>query len=244
MRITLYTFCYNEKEIIPYFLNHYSKIVDKIVVYDNQSTDNSVELLKSFKGCEIEIRDYITNNEIQDDTLIKVKNNCWKDDNSDYIIVVDIDEFIYHPNLREFLESHPDVDYFKPVGYDMVSDGVPTDYSKQIYEIIREGAPSINYSKKALFKREYVTETNFSYGCHAAHYRGKKPLVEYVSNGDLKLLHYKCIDLEYVIAKHKHYGERRSDYNKKMGLGLHYGFSRERIEQDFNTLKSNAKQIV
>lgn len=244
MRITLYTFCYNEKDILPYFLNHYSKIVDKIVVYDNQSTDNSVEILKSFEGCEIEIRDYITNNEIQDDTLIRVKNNCWKDDNSDYIIVLDIDEFLYHPNLREFIESHPDVDYFKPVGYDMVSDGVPTDYTKQIYEIIREGAFSVNYSKKVLFKRKYVNETNFSYGAHGANYRGKKPLIEYVSNGDLKLLHYKCIDLEYVVAKHKHYGERRSSFNKKLGLGLHYDFTREQIESDFKMLKSKAKQIV
>ena len=244
MKITLYTFCYNEKEILPYFLNHYSKIVDKIVVYDNQSTDSSIEILKSFKGCEIEIRDYLTNNQIQDDILMRTKNNCWKDDNSDYIIVLDIDEFLYHPNLREFIKSHPDVDFYTPVGYDMVSDGVPTDYSKQIYEIIREGAESINYSKKVLFKRKYVTETNFGYGAHSANYLGKKPLIEYISNGALKLLHYKCIDLEYVVAKHKHYNERRSKFNKIMGLGLHYDFTREQIESDFNFLKSNAKQIV
>jgi glycosyltransferase involved in cell wall biosynthesis len=244
MRITLYTFCYNEKDILPYFLNHYSKIVDKIVVYDNQSTDNSIEILESFKGCEIEIRDYNTNNEIQDGTLMMVKNNCWKDDNSDYIIVLDIDEFLHHPNLRKFIESHPDIDYFTPVGYDMVGDGVPTDYTKQIYEIIREGAFSINYSKKVLFKRKYVIETGFGYGAHSANYRGKKRLNEYVSNGDLKLLHYKCIDLEYVIAKHKHYGERRSDFNKRMGLGIHYDFTEQQIMSDFATLKSNAKQIV
>jgi glycosyltransferase involved in cell wall biosynthesis len=244
MKITLYTFCYNEKDILPYFLNHYSKIVDKIVVFENQSTDNSVEILKSFKGCEIEIRDYNTNNQIQDDTLMWTKNNCWKDDNSDYIIVLDIDEFLYHPNLREFIESNPKIDYFRPVGYDMVSDGVPTDYTKQIYEIIREGAFSINYSKNVLFKRKFVTETGFGYGAHSAHYRGKKPLIEYVSNGALKLLHYKCIDLEYVIEKHKHYGERRSEFNKKLGLGLHYDFTREQIESDFKNLKSNAKQIV
>lgn len=244
MKITLYTFCYNEKDILPYFLNHYSKIVDKIVVYDNQSTDSSIDILKSFKGCEIEIRDYLTNNQIQDDILTRTKNNCWKDDNSDYIIVVDIDELLYHPNLREFIESNPDVDYFTPVGYDMVSDGVPTDYTKQLYEIIREGAPSINYSKKVLFKRKYVTETGFGYGAHSANYRGTKPLIQYISKGDLKLLHYKCIDLEYVIAKHKHYDERRSNFNRIMGLGLHYGYSREQITSEFNTLKLNAKQIV
>ena len=49
MKITLYTICYNEQEMLPYFLNHYSKMVDKIVVYDNQSTDNSRQILESFK---------------------------------------------------------------------------------------------------------------------------------------------------------------------------------------------------
>jgi glycosyltransferase involved in cell wall biosynthesis len=244
MTITLYTFCYNEQEILPYFLNHYSKIVDKIVVYDNQSTDKSIEILKSFDGCEIEIREYNTNNEMQEESLIKLKNNCWKNEESDYVIVLDVDEILYHPDLRGFIESHPNVDYFKPIGYDMISDGVPTDYTKQIYEIIKDGVPSVNYSKKALFKRQNVTETGFSYGAHAANYRGKKPLVEYVSNGDLKLLHYKCIDLEYVIAKHKHYGTRRSDFSKKMGLGLHYDFSREKITSDFEMLRSKATQIV
>ena len=55
MKITLYTICYNEQEMLPYFLNHYSKMVDKIVVYDNYSTDNSRQILESFKDCEIEI---------------------------------------------------------------------------------------------------------------------------------------------------------------------------------------------
>ena len=244
MTITLYTFCYNEQEMLPYFLNHYSKIVDKIVVYNNESTDSSMDILNSFNGCEIEIRDYITNNEYQEESLIKLKNNCWKNEQSDYVIVLDVDEILYHPNLREFLESNPDYDYFKPVGYDMVSDSVPTDYTKQIYEIIKDGVPSTNFSKKALFKREFVNETNFSYGAHGANYKGKKPLKEYISKGDLKLLHYKCIDLEYVIAKHKHYGERRSSHSKKMGLGLHYDFSREKFTEIYNNLIKNSKQII
>ena len=58
MKVTLYTICYNEQEMLPYFLNHYSKMVDKIVVYDNQSTDNSRKILESFKDCELEIIDY------------------------------------------------------------------------------------------------------------------------------------------------------------------------------------------
>ena len=46
MKIHLYSVCYNEEIILPYYLNHYSKFVDKITVYDNFSTDSSVEILK------------------------------------------------------------------------------------------------------------------------------------------------------------------------------------------------------
>ena len=244
MTITLYTFCYNEQEMLPYFLNHYSKIVDKIVVYNNESTDRSMDILNSFKECEIEIRDYNSNNEYNEDGLIKLKNNCWKNEESDYVMVLDVDEILHHPNLKEFLEANPDYDYFKPIGYDMVGNSVPTDYTKQIYEIIRNGVPSINFSKKVLFKRQFVNDTNFSYGAHSANYKGKKPLSEYVSNGDLKLLHYKFIDLEYVIAKHKHYGARRSSHSKKLGLGLHYDYSREKNTEIFNNLKKNSKQVI
>jgi hypothetical protein len=94
-----------------------------------------------------------------------------------------------------------------------------------------------------LFKREFVLETGFCGGAHLAKYEGKKRLNEYVSKGDLKLLHYKYIDLEYVINKHEQYNNRRSDFNKKHGFGLHYGFTKQKIESNFKMLKLNAKQI-
>ena len=244
MKITLYTFCYNEEEMLPFFLNHYSKMVDKIVVYNNESTDNSIKILENYKDSLIEIRDWNTENHYAEESLIHLKNNCWKDDiESDYIIVADIDEIIYHPKFKEFLRNNRTVDCFKPMGYDMVSDNVPNDYSKEIYEIVKTGVFNEMYSKVALFKRKHVVESNYTPGAHMASFIGKQPLKTYISKGDLKLFHYKCLSYEYVVKKHKNYSERRSEFSKKHGLGFHYDFGPEKILEEFNKIKNSSNII-
>ena len=50
MKITLYTISHNEQLILPHLLNYYSTIVDKIIVYDNESTDDTLKILSEYKG--------------------------------------------------------------------------------------------------------------------------------------------------------------------------------------------------
>ena len=100
MTITVYTFLYNEEDILPYFLKHYSQFVDKIVVYNNMSTDNSIEILKNWKDCEIEIREFDTNNQYDERTVVEFKNNCGKEGDRDYVIVWDMEELLYHPAIH------------------------------------------------------------------------------------------------------------------------------------------------
>jgi len=243
MTINLYTFLYNEEHILPYFLKHYSQYVNKIVVYNNQSTDNSVKILNDWKECEIEIIEYNTDNHYDEQTLIDLKNNCWKGDDSDYVIVCDVDELLYHPNLGEFIKKQPYVDYFTPTGYHMMGEEIPTDYTKQIYEIIKNGTPDNQYNKNVLFKRENVTDTNYSPGAHGSRFNGTTKLIN-CEDHDLKLLHYKWLSPEYVADKHIHYGERRSQDTINKGWGVHYGLTRDKILNDFNKLKEQSTVII
>ena len=53
MKLNWYTLCYNEEIIIPYVIDYWKKIINdginlKVIVYDNHSTDNSVELLSKY----------------------------------------------------------------------------------------------------------------------------------------------------------------------------------------------------
>lgn len=245
MTITLYTVLYNEQEILPYFLKHYSQYVNKIVVHNNQSNDNSIKILKNWKDCEIEIIDFTTNNTYDERMLTYLRNNVWKDgDNSDYVIVCDVDEFLYHNDLIGYIKKHNTIDYFTPIGYDMVGEEIPTNYNKQIHDIIKTGIPNPNYNKSILFKRKDVIHTGYSVGAHTSSFKGKTPLLKMENNNDLKLLHYKWLSPKYVINKHTHYGKRRCEDSIKNKWGTHYSFTEEMIMNDYMYIKNKSSIII
>jgi hypothetical protein len=48
------TLTYNESKMIPYIMPYYERLgFDKLVIYDNESTDNTVDLLKKYPFVEI-----------------------------------------------------------------------------------------------------------------------------------------------------------------------------------------------
>ena len=243
MTITVYTFLYNEEHILPYFLKHYSQFVDKIIVYNNMSTDNSIDILNNWKDCEIEIRDFSTDNQYDEGTLMKLRNECWKECNSDYVIVCDMDELLYHPDIKNFISKQSYVDYFTPTGYQMIGDEVPTDYTKQIYDIIQNGTEDVGYSKNVLFKRKDLLETNYAAGAHLSSFQGSKRLVNCTTD-NLKLLHYKWLSVDYGIGKNTHYNDRTSTHSKRHGWGIHYTLKKKEMTDIYNKLKNKSKKIV
>ena len=92
--IEIFTIIYNEEVILQKFINHYRERFPncEITIYDNMSTDNSRQIAIK-NGCKI--IDYDSNNQIRDDLYLEIKNNCWKNANTDWVLIVDTDEFIY-----------------------------------------------------------------------------------------------------------------------------------------------------
>jgi len=90
--MTVFTITYNEELMLPHFIKHYrDRFKDcKIVVYDNESTDQTVEIAKE-NLCEVIT--YKTNNELDDLMYLTIKNNCWKHEKA-WVIVADCDELL------------------------------------------------------------------------------------------------------------------------------------------------------
>lgn len=60
IKIYVYTFCYNEIDILPFIIEYWKQYATKVIVYDNDSTDGSDLYLKQYDW--IEVRKYNTNN--------------------------------------------------------------------------------------------------------------------------------------------------------------------------------------
>jgi hypothetical protein len=49
MRVHVYTICWNESRVIEYFLRHYEQFAERVVVYDENSTDGTKEILAAHR---------------------------------------------------------------------------------------------------------------------------------------------------------------------------------------------------
>jgi len=211
---------------------------------DNNSTDNSVKIAKSFDNTEI--IPYNSDNQVRDDIYLRLKNQVWKISQgvADYVIVGDADEFLYHTDIVKFLTDSFEngVTIFKPEGYHMIGDETLnlTD-SDNIFETVKQGVRTPVLDKMLMFDCNKIKEINYSFGCHSANPIGEIKLMD---NTDLKMLHYKFLGIENHLYKHSLRRERLSDFNKKYGLGSYYLYTDEENIQDYKNYIEKRKLVL
>ena len=232
------TIAWNEQELMPIFLNHYEKICDKIIVYDNESDDRTAEICDAHPL--VERRVYKTNGQIRDDVYLDIKNNQWKNFRDyDWVCVLDLDEFVYHPNLKDFLVSckRKGISIPQTTGYSMWSDQLPNS-EEPIWEQIKMGLRDTWYDKTPIFDPKLIEEINYKHGCHACYPSG---VIVYDKFPSLKLLHCKNIGgWERLEHRRRLYEKRLSDVNKERKWGHNYELPcRIKEEWDKHRLFSN-----
>lgn len=236
MDITIYTLCYNEEIILPKFISHYRERFPncKIVIYDNESTDSSMEIAKE-NDCEV--RTYSTNNKINDLKYLEIKNNCWKDSETDWNFVGDIDEFCQISLNDLEIENENNTSHIQFTNYDMInlSDN-PEDIKIDELEF---GFRNQNNDKILIFNKKFIKKINYSPGCHVAKPIGK--LKKQIKRYDL--FHYKYIGQNYLIERYKNFSSRLSSDNQKYGWGFHYKTNEEKIKKLFINKKTIAKKL-
>ncbi len=245
MKIACYVLAYNEEKILPQFIEHYSKFCDKIVVYDNISTDNTRELALD-SGCEV-IAWEATGGGMNDKAHIEIKENCYKKDREqfDWVITVDADEFYSHKDgvdgLVKCLErySKDGVTLPKVQGYNMVGeDDNSLDISK-----VTKGVKDLSYSKRCIFDPRL--DMKWSFGCHPQHGNHLKDVSGIVESSDTEVLlhHYKYINLQYVLDRHPEYRDRQSEFNKAYKLNVHYSYGKDKIKEEYNSILEKSESV-
>ncbi|MBP3763021.1 MAG: glycosyltransferase family 2 protein [Bacteroidales bacterium] len=237
-----YCVCWNEERMLPFVFDYYSRFVSHFTIYDNYSTDRSEALVNARPDAEM--RKFGIKGIFDDSENQRVKNHCWKQSRgkADWVVVCDTDEFVYHPDLQNHLEtlrkqrvSFPDI-----IGFEMYSLTYPTPEQGLITDQVRRGYATDYMKKHLIFDPHRIVETHFTPGCHAASPVG----IVKNSKEPLKLLHYKYLGKAEVIARNRTLGKKLSDANKEQEMGFHYLLTEERMEQEFDRHYAETIEVI
>lgn len=226
--------------MIPFFLRHYEPLVNRMVIFDDGSTDASEKLWAA--SPKVELRRLASG---PSTILMHIEelNRCWKESRgrADWVIICDIDEHIYHPRLREYLEQAManEVTMLKPVGIDMISPTFPP-ANAVLCETIRCGVRSFLLDKTAVFDPAAIEEINYTPGRHLSAPIGRVILPP---RKEVKLLHYKNLGLGYLLQRSKELRGRKTEYDRERGWALHDYRSDDHITRDFEKMRSEAQDI-
>jgi glycosyltransferase involved in cell wall biosynthesis len=233
MKIETYILAHQEEKMIAYTMRHYTQFSD-VILMEGHSTDRTVEIAESF-GARIMKVD--THNEVNDAIYLEIKNNCWKGSKADWVIIVDTDEFVFHPNLIEYLKS-TDSTIFRPRLFNMYSEEFPTTEG-QIYDEVKYGVDG--GGKTNLFRPDQITEINYLPGCHNARPEGNVILN---IHSDIYTLHFKNLSRQYVIERNAYLFNRLSEVNKHYKWGCHVGKGAEAVNKDFDDVQEQLIKVI
>ena len=242
MKIHLYTLCWNDADMLPFFFRHYNRFVTRYFIFDDGSTDQSLAIMQSQQNVEILqlVREYPDSFALSEQA---VSNQCWKASRgaADWVIVTDIDEHLYYFDFLKLLSEYKTrgITFVPALGYQMISPNFP--YPKEMLcETRTLGAPWEPMCKVSLFDPNAIEEINYGPGRHVATPIGN---VRLASSDELLLLHYKYLDFSRTFARHQQLrsGLRARDFAN--GWGHKYSWSVAQFRDDWRAVAKNAVDI-
>jgi glycosyl transferase family 2 len=238
--VHLYAQTWNEGEMLPFFFRHYDEFVDRYVVYDDGSTDDTLSLLEAHPKAEV--RRFPRAADADSFVLSEqaLANECWKESRgvADWVIVTDVDEHLVHPNGRQYLTgcSAAGVTLIPALGFQMVSDTFP-EASECLMRSRRAGAPWIQMMKPSIFAPDAISEMNFAVGRHRAEPVGRVMLP---AHDELVLLHYKYMNFEKTLERHRELNHKLGGVDREHGWGHKYSWSEVELRRDWEAVKRDA----
>jgi len=237
MDINVFLLCFNESALLPHTIKHYKKYLPscKITIYDNQSTDNSVEIAKLF-GCSV--ISWNSNN-IQNEFIhINLRNEVWRNIKSGWVIMADMDEFLCVSEDELLKELNLGRTILQVEGLDMIGESETTELLDIDLQEIKKYNYNPNESKNLCFLREAIIDMNYEAG---AHYCRPTGFIMYSSNVYINK-HMNYLGLNFLINKLTTRYERNQEMIQ-IGCNGHYTNDLTEIEKRYTTQINNCKTL-
>jgi hypothetical protein len=241
--IYLFANCRDEEFMMPFFLDHYTRFVDKLFMFDAGSEDKTKDIIRSYNKCELVDVSKAEGGFLREDFISDLKNNIWKQykDECEWVIVTDSDEFLYHPTgVLGFLEQNKQYSVFNVQGYDMVSDHLPV-HGVPIINQIKTGIEAHYPTKCCVFNPKRITEINYNHGCHIANPQGDVNLLYTI---EMKNLHYRFLSLDYYLKRNQMRTAKLSQYNIERNYGFQVFAPMEEQIRAYNAIASNNRVVI
>lgn len=270
-KVWVYTTAFNCEAWLPHFLRHYA-FADRVIVYDNQSTDGTKAVAESPNWKNVTVRPLESGNQYREDMLMVVRSHLWKEARyqADWVIIVDPDEFMYHPEgMVSFLDDQKGKGHtlLLSSGLEMFSPTFPTS-DQSVVGTIKVGFRNDVYSKPTIFNPEALTDISYTTGCHECSPFGNSrlnepwyphaqqvavpgihPIFLRLFNGvpperALKLLHYRFIGWEAVRDRWRYTKPRMAPINYKYGWGGPYLLEETDLKQAWDFMEACSKPVI
>jgi Glycosyl transferase family 2 len=244
VKIHLYSKIWNEEEMLPFFFRHYDPIIDRYIIYDDGSTDNTLKLLAEHD--RVEVRRFAR---MHPTSLVlsaqELNNNMWKESRgqADWVILASPDEHLYHPvGLRRYLHVARcrGITAVPALAFQMVADKFPSS-EEYLAKTRRSGAPLDDYNKLSVFDPVAVRETHFGVGRHVATPEGR---IRFPKRDQLLLFHYKFVGIDYVLRRYALLNARLGPTDKQNRWGHQYEFERDVLEAEFAELRRSSVDVT
>ncbi len=237
--VHLYTICWNDAPMLPYFFRHYDPWVDRYVLYDDGSTDDTLALLAAHP--RVTVRRFMRK---MPDTFVGsamiLQRTMWQESRGQdaWAVVTTIDEHLWHPDMAAYLARcrAAGVTAIPALGFQMISETFPAP-GEMLAETRRMGAPHWMMNKLSIFDPDAIERTNYTGGRHLAVPVGR---VVYPEADEVLNLHYKYLDRDRVVIRNKLLNTGLGPRDRAEQAGTEYSWSRQQLDEDWDGFAARA----